>query len=199
MSGRIALALTGAVAVTGLGIWGLARALDDSPAPPPDPPPAVAEPAPEPPPEPDPAEDVAHIRATLYYGAAASDQLVPIRREVPLASAPADQARQVVVAQLRAAPAPLVSLFPESTRVRSVFVTGTGDAFVDLTATAATDHVGGLTAEILTVYSLVNALTSSLPSIRRVQLLIDGREVDSLAGHVDLREPLEPDLTLVAD
>jgi hypothetical protein len=33
-------------------------------------------------------------------------------------------------------------------------------------------------------------LTENLPTITRVQILIDGREVDTLAGHVDLRRPL---------
>jgi len=44
------------------------------------------------------------------------------------------------------------------------------------------------------VYALVNALTSNLPAISGVQLLIDGKEIDSLAGHLDLRRPLEQNL-----
>src|SRR5947209_5168592 len=62
---------------------------------------------------------------------------------------------------------------------------------------AARPHPGGSSSELLTVYSIVNALTSNLPTITRVQILVDGKEVDSLAGHVDLRRPLEADLTLV--
>jgi hypothetical protein len=33
-------------------------------------------------------------------------------------------------------------------------------------------------------------VTENLPAIRSVQILVDGREVDTLAGHVDLRRPL---------
>jgi hypothetical protein len=43
----------------------------------------------------------------------------------------------------------------------------------------------------------VNAVTANLPAIQRVQILIEGREVDTLAGHVDLRRPLERDASLV--
>ena len=32
-----------------------------------------------------------------------------------------------------------------------------------------------------------------------VQILVDGREVDTLAGHIDLRQPLTPNLTWVVD
>jgi hypothetical protein len=38
---------------------------------------------------------------------------------------------------------------------------------------------------------------ANLPAIQRVQILIGGKEVDTLAGHVDLRRPLRLDLSLV--
>jgi hypothetical protein len=37
----------------------------------------------------------------------------------------------------------------------------------------------------------------NLPAIARVQILIDGKESDTLAGHVDLRHPLHKNLTWV--
>jgi len=47
------------------------------------------------------------------------------------------------------------------------------------------------------VYTIVNVLTVNLPAIQAVQILIDGKEVATLAGHVDLREPLAKNLGLV--
>ena len=44
------------------------------------------------------------------------------------------------------------------------------------------------------MYSIVNTLTDNLPAITAVQLLVDGRQVDTLAGHVDVRRPLTKDL-----
>jgi hypothetical protein len=43
----------------------------------------------------------------------------------------------------------------------------------------------------------VNAVTANLPAARRVQILIDGKEADTLVGHVDLRRPLTRDDSLV--
>jgi hypothetical protein len=40
-------------------------------------------------------------------------------------------------------------------------------------------------------------LTVNLPAITGVQILIDGHEVDTLAGHVDLRHPLQKNLKWV--
>ena len=51
-------------------------------------------------------------------------------------------------------------------------------------------HSGGVLQELLTVYSVVNTLTENLPAVTSVQLLVDGREPNTLAGHVDLRQPL---------
>jgi hypothetical protein len=65
---------------------------------------------------------------------------------------------------------------------------------VDLSAEVARNHPGGSIDEILTVYTIVNALTDNLPAITAVQILVDGREVDTLAGHVDLRRPLRKNL-----
>ena len=88
---------------------------------------------------------------------------------------------------------------PDGTTLRAFYLTANGDAFVDLSGTAATAHPGGTTAELLTVYSIIDTIATNLPSVKRVQILVDGMEVDSLAGHVDLRHPLEPDLGLVRD
>ena len=58
-------------------------------------------------------------------------------------------------------------------------------------------HPGGTVNELLTVYTIVNALTANLPAVTAVQLLVDGKEVDTLAGHVDLRRPLAKNLAWV--
>ena len=70
------------------------------------------------------------------------------------------------------------------------------DAVVDLCGEVSTKHPGGSFTELLTVYTIVNAVTANLPTIQRVQILIDGKEAETLAGHVDLRRPLIRDVTL---
>ena len=58
-------------------------------------------------------------------------------------------------------------------------------------------HPGGALDELFTIYTIVDALTVNLPAIQRVQILVEGREVDTLAGHVDLRHPLTKNLKWV--
>ena len=40
------------------------------------------------------------------------------------------------------------------------------------------------------MHSVVNSLVRSLPEIERVKLLVEGREVETIGGHVDARHPL---------
>jgi hypothetical protein len=140
---------------------------------------------------------VPHITATLFYGAPDGTGLVGVRREVPLAEGVVPQGRAILTSQLEPAPEGQISVIPPGTTLRAFYVTQQGDAFVDLSADASTQHSGGSFSELLTVHAIVNAVTANLPSIQRVQILIDGREADTLAGHVDLRRPLPRDSSLV--
>jgi len=143
------------------------------------------------------AADARKITATLYFVSEDGMSLVGVQREVPFGETVLDQATQIVAAQLSVAPGPLISAIPAETRLRALYLTERGDAFVDLSEDARTRHTGGALEELFTVYSIVNALTTNLPAVKRVQILIEGKEVDTLAGHVDLRHPLQKNLKWV--
>ncbi len=142
------------------------------------------------------ATAVRKITATLYFISNDGMALVGVQREIPFAPTVVEQARAIIEAQLTAAP-PLVSAIPAATTLRDVFFTERGDAFVDLSGEVVTRHPGGSLDEVFTVYALVNALTVNLPAVTRVQILVDGKELDTLAGHVDLRHPLAKSLEWV--
>ena len=77
--------------------------------------------------------------------------------------------------------------FPEEVQVLDVFVSGRGVAVINFTLDLLEGHSGGLHAEELTVYSLSHTLVESLPAIAEVRVLVEGRETETLAGHLDLR------------
>jgi hypothetical protein len=142
----------------------------------------------------------AHITATLFFGSPDGQSLVSVRRDVPLASSVVEQGRQILAAQLTAEPpASHVGVIPAGTTVRAFYVTDRGDAFVDLSPDIMRGHPGGSLNELLTVYAIVNAVTANLPAARRVQILVDGKEADTIAGHVDLRRPLTRNDSLVRE
>jgi hypothetical protein len=157
--------------------------------------PAVAE-APPPPPSATPA--VPHIQAKLFFASEDGQELVFAEREVPLQEGVVAQARAIVEAQLGAeAPAPLARAIPEGAALRGLYLSSRNEIFVDLDSAIRNGHPGGSLNELLTVYAIVNAITVNLPDVQEVQVLIDGREADTLAGHVDLRQPLRKNDSLI--
>jgi len=137
------------------------------------------------------------IKARLFYVNDEGVRLTGVERDVAYAESASDQAREIVAAQIAPVAEPLLSAVPHGTQLRALFITDKGEAFVDLSRDVVTAHPGGSANELLTVYTLVNALTANLPAITAVQLLVDGKEVDTLAGHVDLRRPLVKNLSWV--
>ncbi len=55
---------------------------------------------------------------------------------------------------------------------------------------------GGSSAEMTAVYSIIDSVSYNFPQIRKVKFLLDGHEVETLKGHLDLRMPLAPDFSL---
>ena len=157
----------------------------DAPAAPAAPPPAAA-----------PA--VPRIKAILYFASEDGRRLVPTEQEVPLADGVVAQARSIVEAQLAAQPpAPLVSTIPQGSTLRGFFVSDRNEAFVDLDPSIRAAHPGGTLRELMTVYTIVHAIVTNLPSLQEVQILIGGQEADTLAGHIDLRRPLRKNEGLI--
>jgi hypothetical protein len=144
------------------------------------------------------AAAVPRIKATLYFASEDGLRLVPAEADVPLAEDVVAQARSIVEAQLAAeAPPPLASTIPKGVTLRGIFISQRNEAFVDLDPAIRSAHPGGTLQELMTVYTIVNVLLTNLPNLREVQILVGGQEVDTLAGHVDLRRPLRKNEGLI--
>jgi hypothetical protein len=141
---------------------------------------------------------VPRIKATLYFQAEDGLHLVASEREIPLAEGAVAQARSILEAQLSAEPSPpLASTIPKGTVLRGIFVSDRNEVFVDLDPAIRKAHPGGTLQELMTVYTIVNAVLTNLPNLTEVQILIGGQEADTLAGHVDLRRPLRKNEALI--
>ena len=144
-----------------------------------------------------PAPPGRKIKARLFYVAEDGLRLTSVERDIAYGEGTVEQAREIVAAQIAPVVEPLVSAVPPGTALRAVFLTQGGEAYVDLSREVMSAHPGGTQNELLTVYTIVNALTTNLPAVTSVQLLVDGKEVDTLSGHVDLRQPLTKNLSWV--
>lgn len=133
---------------------------------------------------------------TLYFSDRDAQFLVPEVREV---TRKGESAEEAVVRELIAGPADPAHgrTIPPEARLVSISVAN-GVAYVNFSKEFKTKHWGGSTGETMTVYSVVNSL-AELPGIAQVQFLIDGAREETLAGHIELLEPIRPDWRLVPD
>lgn len=83
----------------------------------------------------------------------------------------------------------LLPTIPVGTVLRDINVKSDGLIIVDFSKELITNHIGGSTAETLTVYSIVNTLTQ-FPTVDRVQFLVEGQYVETLTGHMDLTQTI---------
>jgi spore germination protein GerM len=72
--------------------------------------------------------------------------------------------------------------------IRSVYLVDPGLAVIDVNAAFANGHRSGVLVEELTVASLISTLSANIPGITRVKILVDGKERETLAGHVGLMD-----------
>lgn len=132
------------------------------------------------------------IELVLYFGDDQAMEVWPERRVVEIASDPSQRipVEQLVVGELIKGPTDdlLSKTIPHETEVLSLQVTD-GLALVNFSKELQTKHWGGSAGEIMTIKSLVYSLTE-LPNITQVQILVQGKTVDTLAGHYEIIEPL---------
>ena len=91
----------------------------------------------------------------------------------------------------------LVSTIPAGSKLLHTFITDDGTAYVDFNPELSLLHPGGVTAERLTIYAIVNSLVLNLDSVERVQLLLEGKPAPTLAGHLDIRLARTANLLIV--
>lgn len=149
-------------------------------------PPAAVTPPAEKQPSSPPRPAAETMAVTVYYATKDAMFLVPEVHTVPKS----DQPALVAVEQLLGAPqsSELVRTLPEGTKLKGITVKD-HIAYVDFNDKLVKSGHGGSTGEILAVSAIVNTLTEFV-DISKVQIMVDGKKIDTLYGHMDTSEPL---------
>lgn len=77
---------------------------------------------------------------------------------------------------------------PIGTKVLGLKVDPDGTAYADFSEEIAKNSQGSY-SEMMMCYAIANTLTE-FPEIQRVQIMVKGKKVVSLSGHMDLEDPL---------
>lgn len=139
-----------------------------------------------------PAPQLGTRSVVLYFGDARGESQVAERREVPV-GASIEARIEAVLGALVDGPDQREALgtLPRDARVRRVFYDDeSATAYLDFPPALVTEHPGGSAAEYHTLSSIVRTLGSNFPEVERVQILVDGEPIASLAGHFDISQPI---------
>lgn len=130
---------------------------------------------------------------TVIYWAApgGSGAVEPVEVELALPPDPAQRARQVLLVLVASPPKIELRTLPADTVLLEFYLLGDGTAVADFSDTLARATPSGILSEQMAVESILRTLEANVPQIRRVKILINGQEVDTLAGHADLSEFFE--------
>jgi len=129
---------------------------------------------------------------TLYVANDAAGVLIARSAQIPLPGGRQQRAEELLRALLRIYQQPGAAhpMVPAAD-IRSIYLVDPGAAVIDLNGAFADQHRSGVLPEQLTVNSLVETLAINVPGIQRVNILVEGKSRDTLAGHADLRQTFD--------
>jgi flagellar basal body-associated protein FliL len=134
------------------------------------------------------------LAVTIYYPV--GDQLLSgtasVKRQ-PDAQAQAREALAAVFADQRAAQ---TAVFRDI-KLKAFYLDGRGTAYIDLTPSSQRDIRAATSEELLAVYAMVNTVMQNFEEIKQVAFLVDGRDAQTLAGHLDLSRMFTKRMDLV--
>lgn len=136
---------------------------------------------------------------TLFFLSEEDDLLHGEERDIFSNSSLIFEIKQTIEELLVGSDNGYISPFPPESRLREVFMTEGGIVYVDFSREIQDKHLSGARAEISTVYSVVNSLAINFESIKKVFILVDGNEKETLKGHVDISRPLVPMYNLISN
>jgi spore germination protein GerM len=136
-------------------------------------------------------------KITIFFSSEEDALLHPEEREIIAGSSIVHQAIQTIQQLLEGSRDGYLLPFPPETELRDLFITEQNIAYVDFSRDIYEQHLSGSSAEIMTVYSIVNSLTYNFESIKRVFILVEGGERETLGGHLDLSRPFLPRYDLI--
>lgn len=135
---------------------------------------------------------------TLFFLREDDGLFLPEDRTIPVSGSVAREAESVLLELIKGSANGLPSALPPETKVLQVFLTKDGTAYADFSKDLTQAHPSGADAETATVYAIVDSLAYNFKTIKKVVILIDGEERETLNGHITLDRAFVPNFTLIA-
>lgn len=126
--------------------------------------------------------------ATLYFPSLENGTLVEEKRPMSWADSESDRIRQVLLALIEGSRQGASPVLPPAASIRAVFLAPDGTAYLDFSGQSLADLSPGIASESLAIYAMVNSLAANIPAVKKVKIVVQGQQVETLGGHADLSE-----------
>ena len=133
----------------------------------------------------------------LYFSDRNGEYLIGEKREILKKNDVKEEAKETIIELIKGPKGKLTPTLPPKTKLLAIQLNEEGVAKVNFNKSLSKDHPGGSSAEIMTTYSIVNSLTLNFPKIKQVQILIEGRPIETIAGHLSLKQPISSNPSLI--
>lgn len=129
----------------------------------------------------------APVRATVFWASSTVPGTLESESvELKLSADPVERGKQLMNALIAGPPDAAQRTLPSNAALIEFYLLPGGVAVADFSSAISTELPSGIESEQLAVDSIADTLAANIPDLHRLKILIDGREAQTLAGHVDL-------------
>lgn len=132
------------------------------------------------------------IKLTLYFPNSDATGLVATDRTVTINNG---EIIKAMFRELATPPSGLEKVLPQGTTLLGASVSTDGVATINLSKEFQKNFKGGSAGEQMTIYGIVNSLTT-LSNVHSVQFLLEGKKLDGILGNLATDTPLKPNSSL---
>lgn len=130
---------------------------------------------------------------TLYFANREADGFEAETREIPVREGLESEVEAVMAALIEGPRGrDGISAIPPGTALLQVFWSEeTQTLYLNFNRTIVSAHPGGSAGEYYTLGTIIRTIGANFPQARNLQLLVDGHQVETLAGHYAIDRPIE--------
>jgi germination protein M len=135
------------------------------------------------------------IEYDFFYQSVNGDYLIPLKKKIKKFSDMKEQIKEVIIGLFEGVGSDerYINLFSSKIKLNNLFIVNKDIVVVDINREIFTKLLGSSIDEILTIYSIVDTICFNFPYIKGVQIIVDGRQMETLSGHIDISRPLRMD------
>ncbi|MDD4600332.1 hypothetical protein SDC9_11359 [bioreactor metagenome] len=133
------------------------------------------------------------VKITVYRATLDAVYLVPEIHQITRNESPAKTALELLLSPPNSKN--VVSPIPKDTVLKKLTIKDR-IAYADFNDKIIKNNIGGSASERLLVGAIVNTLTE-FPEIEKVQILVEGKVIETISGHVDISEPLSRSIEII--